>query len=295
MMKRGVRSPHYLIDINSIKNLNYIKFDEKNGLKIGALTKICQLERSEEIKSRLPVVADAASSIASPQIRNVATVAGNLVQEVWCWYLLEGYDCWLNKGKYCYAPEGDNRFHHSILGGNLCFAVHPSDLAPVLTALDARITVQGASESRIISPKQLLPGFFKRDGNVEQNALEPDEIITEIRIEPLWQEYTGVFLKHAVRKSFDFALSSVTLLALVKEDLWEDVRIVLGGIGNTPYRAEKLEEALRGKRLTEELVTKAVEEKTFQKTIPLVMNAYRVRLTTALVKRAIGQVLQPGT
>jgi xanthine dehydrogenase YagS FAD-binding subunit len=291
MMKRGVRSPRYLINLKTIQDLDSIGFDEE-GLCIGSLATVEEVENSGLIREKFPILAQAARRIASPQIRYMATVGGNLCQDVWCWYLLEDFPCWLNGGKRCFAPEGDNRYHHSVLGGYLCFAVHPSDLATALCALDATVAITGKEGTREIPIESLLPGFTKVEGELRQNVLRHDEILTKVRVKKQWEQANGVFIKFASRQSFDFALASVAVTMQMENECCKDVRIVLGGIAPSPFRERKSEEVLRGKVLTEDLLEKAVSS-MFEKTIPLSGNAYRIQIGRDLAQRALAQLSFP--
>jgi xanthine dehydrogenase YagS FAD-binding subunit len=292
MMKRGVRKPRYLINLKSIRDLEATTFDDSRGLRIGSLTTVENLENSGLMKEKFPIVAQAAKKIASPQIRYMATVGGNLCQDVWCWYLLEDFPCWLNGGEYCFAPEGDNRYHHSVLGGYLCFAVHPSDLATALSALDATMVIASKDGTKEISLEKFLPGFTKVEGQLRQNILKSDEILTEVRVAPKWQDSRGVFLKYAVRQSFDFALASAAVTMRMENDRCIEVRIVVGGIAPSPYRARQAEDILMGKRLEKALLENAVEH-LFEKTIPLSGNSYRIQISKDLVTRALGHLSSP--
>ncbi|MDA4131428.1 MAG: FAD binding domain-containing protein [Thaumarchaeota archaeon] len=292
MMKRGVRKPRYLINLKTIRDLDLTTFDDTQGLRIGSLTTIESLENSKLMKEKFPILAQAAKKIASPQIRYMATVGGNLCQDVWCWYLLEDFPCWLNGGEYCFAPEGDNRYHHSVLGGYFCFAVHPSDLATAFCALDATLVITGGDGTKEISLESFLPGFTKVEGQLRQNILKGDEILTEIRVAPRWQEAKGVFVKYAVRQSFDFALSSAAVTMRMENDRCADVRIVIGGIAPLPFRARQAEAVLIGKRLDKTLLEDAVEQ-LFGKTIALSGNAYRIQISKDLVAKALGQLSFP--
>ena len=244
------------------------------------------------MKEKFPILAQAAKKIASPQIRYMATVGGNLAQDVWCWYLLEDFPCWLNGGDYCFAPEGDNRYHHSVLGGYFCFAVHPSDLATALSALDATLVIAGKDGTKEISLEKFLPGFTKVEGQLRQNVLKSDEILTEIRVAPKWQEAKGVFLKYAARQSFDFALASTAVTMRLENDRCKDIRIVLGGIAPSPFRARGAEDILLGKRLDKNLLEDAVEH-LFGKTIALSGNSYRIQIGKDLVSKALGHLSFP--
>jgi xanthine dehydrogenase YagS FAD-binding subunit len=288
LMKRGVRKPKFLINVKTINGLDAITFDENHGLEIGSLVKINDLQESQLVTGHYPMLAQCAGKIASPQIRNAATVGGNLSQEVWCWYLAEGFDCWMNGGKYCYAPDGDNRYHHSVNGGYVCLAVHPSDLATAFLALEAKVHVAGrGGGSRVLGIEELLPGFTKVEGKLKQNALTNDEVITLVSIPPLPTGSRGVFTKYAVRDSFDFALSSVAMvMELEGGDYCKGLRVAIGGVANNPFRATRVESELTGRRLSRGLLEACVE-KVFKKEAPLNKNAYRIHLTKELVRQAV--------
>lgn len=292
LMKRGVRSPKYLINLKNIKDMNSVTFDDKQGLSMGSLVKVNHLQYSDPVNEHYQIIAQSANKIASPQIRNTATVGGNLSQDVWCWYLAEGFKCWMNNGKHCYAPAGDNRYHHSVTGGYVCFAVHPSDLAPALYALDAKVDVAGSNHEKHISIDELLPGYTKVEGKLKPNILTSDEIITAVHVPTPPKGSRGIFLKYAARESFDFALASVALVMDLEGDLCKDLRVVLGGVATKPYRAETVESVLKNKNVTQNLLDKA-SEKVFEKESPLSGNAYRVRIAKELVRRALFQICSP--
>ena len=292
LMKRGVRRPKYLINLKDIDGLASIDYHEDKGLRIGGLTKISELQYSEIVLDHYPILSSCASRIASPQIRNAATIGGNLSQEVWCWYLAEGFDCWMNEGKRCYAPGGDNRYHHSVTGGYICLAVHPSDLATAFLALDARVAVANEGSEKQMRIDELLPGFTKVEGKLKQNVLRSDEIITEVRIPPLKSGARCVFRKYAARESFDFSLASVAIVLDMEGDFCDDARVVLGGIATKPYRSTTVESALRGKRLTKDVIENA-SKTPFDREIPLTMNAYRIQFSKELIREALLQIAIP--
>jgi len=288
LMKRGVRKPKYLINIKSISGLDSVRFDAE-GLTIGSLVRLDKLQYSEVVNTHYPMIAQSVGKIASPQIRNVATVGGNLSQEVWCWYLTEGFDCWMNGGRHCFAPEGDNRYHHSVAGGFICQAIHPSDLAPTLYALDARVNVAGPNNERKMGIDELLPGFTKVEGKLKQNILKSDELIVSVHVPVPASGSRSIFLKYAARESFDFSLASVALNVTFEGETIKDLRAVLGGVATKPLRASNVETTLKGKRASLELLQKA-SENVFDKELPLSMNSYRIRLTRELVRRALFEV-----
>jgi len=285
LMKRGVRKPKFLINIKSIRGLNDLRSDQ-GELIIGSMVRISELENSKEVIRNYPMLSHCAGKIASPQIRNVATVGGNLSQEVWCWYLTEGFDCWMNGGTHCFAPGGDNRYHHSVDGGYICLAIHPSDLATAFLALDVQIDVAGEEGERRIGIGELLPGFSKVEGRLKQNALKSDEIITQVHVPASAAGSRGLFLKNAMRESFDFAISSIALSMTLEGNFCKDVKIAIGGVSTRPFRAARSESVLRGNELAEQLFEKA-SDVAFDREIPLSMNSYRIRLTKELLRQGL--------
>jgi xanthine dehydrogenase YagS FAD-binding subunit len=276
--------PEVLVNIKTIPGLNYIK-ENAEGLKIGALSTLAEIAESQIVRKRYGILADAAGAVASPQIRNMGTIGGNLCQEVRCWYYrcspLTGrnYLCYRKGGRECFAITGDNRFH-AILEGKACFAVCPSDTATALTALGAKIKVKGPAGVKTIRIKD----FYRTLGNV----LKPNEIVTEVRV-PKPPGHKGLkqsFFKFRARKAIDFAIASVAAISTVEGGTCKDARIVLGAVAPAPFRAAKAEEAIKGKAIN---ATSAAEAATaaVAGAAPLTMNAYKIEVIKALVKRTI--------
>ena len=139
LKNRLQQAPTYLVDIKKIDNLRYIKEDAGGGVQIGAATKLAEIADSELLQKRYPMLVQAINMISSPELRNVSTLGGDLLQEVWCQYLRGGYSCWRNGGHLCYGAIGDNSYYHSAMGGRLCYAVYPGDAATALIPLDAKV------------------------------------------------------------------------------------------------------------------------------------------------------------
>jgi xanthine dehydrogenase YagS FAD-binding subunit len=274
--------PEAIINIKTIPDHDYIR-KEGNILKIGALTLLSGLIASPLIKKDYPILADAAQTIGSPHIRNTATIGGNLVQDSRCWYYryprhIGGPLLCLRKGSGpCLAVKGDNRYH-AILGGKKCFSVCPSDMAVALAALDARVTITGIKGERNIPVTE----FFNPLGN----ALEEDEMVKEIEVPKAESSNVQRFLKFTLRKPIDFAIVSVAVAATVKDAICTDARIILGAVAPMPYRARAAEEAMIGNALDEKIAAIAAEA-ALAEAKPLSMNAYKVQISKALVKRAI--------
>ena len=139
LKNRLKQAPTYLVDIKKIENLRYIKEDGQGGVQIGALTKLAEVADSPLLAQKYPMLVQAVQKISSPELRNASTVGGDILQEVWCQYLRGGYSCYRNGGYICYGAIGDNSYYHSAMGGRLCYAVYPGDIATALIPYDAKV------------------------------------------------------------------------------------------------------------------------------------------------------------
>src|SRR5678815_654366 len=284
-MKDYITRPTRLVNLKNIKGLNRLSLDAK-GVTIGALITLTELEEHQGVQRNPPGLAEAAHSVASPQIRNLGTVGGNLCQRPRCWYFrLEEVECLKKGGSICYAAEGENKYN-AILGGGPSFIVHPSDLAPMLVALGATVTVTGASGKRVIP----LDKFFTlpSEGNVRrENVLKNEEIITEIQVPASTLAARSTYLKFKERESLDFALASAAVaLRMAPNRTVRDVRIVLGGVAPIPWRVPAAEKFLIGKSLQPDVLAEAGRI-ALSEAKPLEKNAYKVPLTQTLVRRAL--------
>src|SRR5438477_12013721 len=177
-------APKFLVDIKGIGELAGIRETADGGLAIGATTTIADVEHSEVVAKKYPLLVATLKKISSPELRNQSTIAGDIMQEVWCQYLRGNYPCWRNGGYICYGAIGDNSYYHSVMGGRLCFAVYHGDAAIGLEALDARGKVAAPSGVRTLTLEQLIPGDVLIDGRVQSHVLRSSEILTEIVIPP---------------------------------------------------------------------------------------------------------------
>jgi xanthine dehydrogenase YagS FAD-binding subunit len=274
--------PEAVIDIKTISGLDYIREDDKT-LKVGALTKLSHIAGHPGLQSSYLTLTEAARSVATPQIRNAATIGGNLCQDVRCWYYryprhIGGPIRCLRKGSGpCLAVAGDNRYH-AIMEGKRCFAVCPSDTAVALAALDAQILIAGTKGERRIP----VTDFFNPLGN----ALAQDEIVREIEIQKQSPTAQQKFLKFTLRSPVDFAVVSVASIITLKEDICTDARIALGAVAPGPVRAKKAEEFIKGQSINEDNAAYAAGE-ALTDARPLSRNAYKVEIAKTLVKRAI--------
>ena len=274
--------PKLIVNIKDIEGLDYIKEDTE-GLRIGALARLTDIVKSPLLNKSYRVLTEAARTIASPQIRNMATLGGNLCQDVRCWYYryphhIGGTVQCLRKGSgTCLAVKGDNRYH-AITGGKRCFAVCPSDTATALAALDGHIRIKGPKGERNIA----VTDFYNPLGN----AVGKDEMVTEIVTPSVSCKTQQSFLKFTLRKPVDFAIVSVASVITVENNICTDARIVLGAVAPAPLRVRDAEEKLLGKPITEESAIEAAEA-AMSGVSPLSRNAYKIQITKALVKKAI--------
>jgi xanthine dehydrogenase YagS FAD-binding subunit len=287
-MKDYTTRPVRVVNLKSIRGLNLIQGDARRGLTIGALVTLNQLEEHALVRTRFPGLAEAAHSIATPQIRNLGTVGGNLCQRPRCWYYrLEDVVCLKKGGSECYAEKGENKYN-AILGGGPSYIVHPSDLAPMLVALGASVSVTGAGGTRMIP----LEKFFTlpSEGSIRrENVLRNDDIITQIQVPASSFAAQSTYLKFKERESLDFALASVAAaVKLGANKTVTQARIVLGGVAPIPWRVPEAEKYLTGKTPSGEVLQETAKL-ALAGAKPLAQNAYKIPLTQTLVRRALAK------
>lgn len=273
--------PEALINIKTIQGLSEIK--ESGGmLRIGALALLADIADNDIIKSKYAALAQAAGRAASPHLRNMGTIGGNICQDIRCWYYRNQnnrFSCLRKKGGRCYAIKGDNRYH-SIFGGSVsggCFAVHPSDAVPALVALDAKIV----TSSRTIDVEK----FFEVKP-VKTTVLKADEIVTEIQVPEPPAGSSSAFLKFALRKSIDFPIVNCAVMITLRDSKVEKARICLNAVHVIPYRAVKAEQVITG-RVIDEAAAEEAGVAAVSEAKPLEHNKYMVAIARTLVKRAI--------
>ena len=287
-MKDYITRPARVVNLKSIRGLDGIAADGKGGLRIGALVTLAQLEDHPVVRRGFPGLSEAAHSIATPQIRNLGTVGGNLCQRPRCWYFrLEEVVCLKKGGSECYAATGENKYH-AIFGGGPSYIVHPSDLAPMLVALGASVSVVGAAGKRTIQLEKFftLPG----DGNLRrENVLKNDEIITEVHVPVSKFAAHSTYLKFRERESMDFAIAAVAAaVTMGANKTVTEARLVLGGVAPIPWRVPRAEAALIGKAMNDDVLT-TVAKIALEGAEPLEKNAYKIPLTQTLVRRALAR------
>ena len=292
LLKRGVDVGNLkiLVDLKNIQELHVLQ-EEKDSLHIGAMMTLREVEESALVKHDYPSLGQAAAVVGSPQIRNVATLGGTLCQQVWCWFLREGLKCWRNKGNICYAllPGADTRYYHSIVSAKDCIAVHPSDVAVALVALDTSVSIANPNNTKTISLTDLLVGNVWVSGTLQSHILRSDDILVSVTIPKQTPNSHSFFLRTAIRDVFDFPLANLAFRASLEGRILSDVRVVFGAIAPTPYRDQHVENSLSGKQLSPEVVDIAVAN-ALAETTPLEANAYKVKIARGLLKQALSEL-----
>lgn len=283
LLKERILQPDYVVNLKRMADLRGIQ-KEKNHVRIGATTTIAELAGHPVIREKFPGLQQAAESIATPQIRNMGTVGGNLAQRPRCWYFRgETYHCLKKGGGMCYAYVGLNKYH-AILGGGPCFIVHPSDLAPMLIALNATVHLLNAEGKR---RKLALKDFFQLPAQnlFSETVLQEGEIITHVDVPIPQAGNKNLYIKFKERETADFALVSVALSLNMRGNTIKSGQVVLGGVAPVPWVVKEAESLLNGARLTEALAEK-VAQAAVQRAQPLSQNKYKILLTQNIIKRA---------
>ncbi len=287
--KDRVKRPKYVVDLTGIAALKGIRETADGGVEIGALTTLTEIERSELIQGRYKVLADAARKVASPQIRNSGTIGGNVCQDARCWYYRYGVNCYRAGGNSCYAdtPEGQNR-EHCIWGADRCVAVSPSDTAPALVVLDAKMVILGPNSQREVPAEQF---FIGPNIDIERmTVLEDGEVLTAIRIPQEWSGARFYFEKVADRNTWDFPLVNIAAAMFVSgaqgAETVTKIRLAAGAVQCVPRRLTVVEEVVTGQAKSAETATLAGQSAVRGAT-PLNFNHFKIPLLQNLVTRAI--------
>jgi xanthine dehydrogenase YagS FAD-binding subunit len=281
------KMPQYLIDIKGTKDLNYIK-EQKNSLRIGATTTLSEIVSSNLIHGRYPLLVQAASQVGVPQIRNVGTLGGNLCQRPRCWYFRRALfkDCLRKGGGNCYAPDGENQYH-AIIGNSGCCMVYPSDMAPALMALNARVEIATPKGNKTVPIEQF---YVRPEKNVlRENILTPQEMVVALEVPAPAAASRGVYLKLKERQAFDFAVTSVAINLSLKNKIVADSRVVFGGIAPFPLRSTKTESILKGKEIKE--CISAACRAAVDEAQPLSKNGYKVDATRGILEEALSHLV----
>ena len=283
-LKEYLVQPEQVVDLKRIGGLDALEVGADGSLRIGALVTLSRLESEPSVRSRFAAIAEAAGAVGSVQIRNQATVGGNLCQRPRCWYYRHEQALCIKKGgSECFAYGGLNKYN-AILGGGPSYIVHPSDVAPALVACGATATIRGKKGERTLE----LERFFTlpSEGSIlRENVLAPDEILTRIDV-PAMAGWTSTYLKFRERSSYDFALSAVALALRMEAGVVREARLVLGGVAPIPWRCDKAEAALAGKKI-DAATCRAAGEAALAGAEALRHNGYKIPLTQGLITKAL--------
>jgi xanthine dehydrogenase YagS FAD-binding subunit len=283
-----LKIPEVLINVKTIPKLNILTYHEEEGLRIGAAVRLNRIVTSPIIEQRFSLLSQAASEIGTTQLRNMGTLGGNICQRPRCIYFRNpDFPCRKKGGDICYARTGEHRDHYSIMDVGRCIIANLSDMAPALVALKAKAIITGPE----VEKKMPIEDFFIGPNDLQETVLRQDELLTEIQIPCQKKNTYQAFLKQRVKPSASFALTSVAVVARIWDEICREIRIVVGGIAPYPYIFTGGEEMLRGRRLSEELIS-TVSEASIKGARPLPMNGYKVNLMKATVRQILSSVRQ---
>jgi xanthine dehydrogenase YagS FAD-binding subunit len=282
--KDRIKRPEVVIDLSQVKELRGVR-TTGDGLEIGAMTTLTEVVRHPMIREKYGILPNAAEAAASPQIRNQGTIGGNVSQDARCWYYRGGWPCYRAGGNICYAdtPTGLNR-EHAILNADRCVAVNPSDTAPALIALDAKMVVRTPKGERVVDAEN----YFIGPGTdiTKMTILQPGDLLTSIRIPSTWAGAQFYFEKVRDRAVWDFALVNVAAAMVMSGGAIQRIRLAVNGVAAHPVRLTAVEAAVVGKPRNEETAEMA-GQLAIRGAEPLQYNGYKVPLLRNLVKRAI--------
>ena len=286
-LKSGVSTAGLVVDLRGIAGLAGIT-PEKGGLRIGAMTRIVDLAGEAAVARAHPGLKEAALSLATPQLRNVGTVGGNLCQRPRCWYYRDPQVVCRKKGGFnCFAYQGRNKYH-AIFGGSGCFIVYPSDLAPALISLGATATIGTAKGDKVIPLEAFYAG---PDVDVtRENVLAKGQFLKSVWVPAPKARQKSAYVKLKERGTWDFALVSAAVAGIVKDGGLAEISIVMGGVAPIPWRLKKAEDVLRGKPVTEAVVREAAGA-ALKDASPLRENGYKADLVYAVLKQAVMAVV----
>ncbi len=282
-LKEHLVEPPRVVDLKGVAGLDHVTLEESGALRLGPLVTLAKLAAHARVAQTHPALATACREAASPQVRNLATLGGNVLQRPRCWYYrLESYKCLKKGGDVCFAVTGENRYH-MIFGGGPSYAVHPSNAAVALVAYDAVFVLEGSKGRR-----ELAAGdFFATSARdpLRENVLERDEILVEVRVPPA-NGWRSAYDEVRERAAFDWPLVSVTIALRLEAGQVRDARIVLGAVAPIPWRSPRAERVLVERKLDAASADEAARA-AIVGAAPLSDNGYKVELVQALVRRTL--------
>jgi xanthine dehydrogenase YagS FAD-binding subunit len=287
LVKDHVIAPDVVVNLKTIVNANQVTRSGR-GITIGGQTTLANLAGHEIIRRDYRVLADAAGSVATPQIRNVGTIAGNVCQRPWCWYYRNGFPCFKAGGNQCFSFAGENQYH-AIFGGGPSYIVHPSDTAPALVALGAIFRIVGPAGERQVPAADFF--VLPRENAARENSLADDEMLVSIEVPATRPGTLSRYHKVLDREAWTHAVISAAIVLEMDQGICRSARVVLGGVAPVPWRLPQVEAMLVGQRISEELASRAAES-AISGARPLSKNAYKLPLTKSVVRHTLLEVAQ---
>ena len=285
LMKENILAPKRLVNIGGLSELNFVRENEDGSISIGPNITISELAVNEIIKKHLPALSDAAGTIATPQVRNSATLGGNLCQRPRCWYFRSiDFDCARKKGSHCFALFGENKYHAIIGTQNGCAIVHPSGTAVPLMALNAELVISDGTDQR----KTNLEKFYVSPAEdiKKETDLKSNELITEVIIPKESIDLNNHYIKLMEKQTFDWPLADIAVVLKMIDKKCEYASVVLGSAAPVPWKSHEVESVLTGKEITNELAREAGEA-SMQDAHHLEENKYKIQLFKTIVYRAV--------
>ena len=282
LVKERIVTPDVVVNLQTVTGHDEIVTFGR-GATVGGLVTLDALSRHTLIRTQFAVLAEAAETVATPQIRNVGTLAGNVCQRPWCWYYRNGFPCYKAGGTQCFSFAGENHFH-AIFGGGPSYIVHPSDTAPALVALNSTFRIVGPTGQRQMPASEFFA--LPRRDPARENVLGDDEVLAAVEILAAPAGMRSAYHKIMDRESWTHAIVSAAVVLEMADDVCRAARIVLGGVAPIPWRVPDAEQVLVGQRITPELAGRAGET-AVAGARPLSKNAYKVPLTKGVVERTI--------
>ncbi len=284
LIKEGIVEPDRIIDLHNIPGLDKLGYDAKNGLQFGPMVTIADLEFSPEVKQHYRALWEACAHAATPQLRNMATMGGNLMQRPRCWYFRSSaHKCRKKGGVPCFARSGENEYH-AIFENGTCPCVHPSSIATALLAYDGKVELTGPNGVRVVPLGEFfIPSSVKV---TQETVAESREIITRIMLPPVDANTRSAYFKMGERESYDWSIADVAVVLKMDGKTVKDARIVFGAAAPTPLRRPAAEDMLKGKAITAKLAA-AAAKKAVEGATPLRDNRYKVKLFENITKRVI--------
>jgi xanthine dehydrogenase YagS FAD-binding subunit len=282
LVKERIVRPDVIVSLKGVKGLDEVAA-EAGGLVIGGEITLDALSRNPLVQRQYAVLAEAAGGVATPQIRNVGTLAGNVCQRPWCWYYRNGFPCYKAGGNTCFSYTGENQFH-AIFGGGPSYIVHPSDTAPALLALDAKFRVLGPAGERSVPAADFF--VLPRQNPARENVLGAEDVLAAVLVPRLRPGTRSTYHKVLDREAWTHAVVSAAVVLEMDQQVCRSARVVLGGVAPIPWRLPEVEKLLAGQRITGDLAARAGEA-AVAGARPLARNGYKVPLTKAVVQRTI--------